>query len=355
MTEKNTSQAVAPRALSKAHQAEAEARLDQLTKPRGSLGLLERVVVQLAGIQGAAIPCVDEARAILFAADHPVCKHGVSAYPSEVTGAMVANFVRGGAAASVLCRQERVPLMVVDVGVQSPVDVPESADGVVFRRVEAQAGVGDLRLEDALSESLFETCFDAGARAVDAHAVGAQLLVLGEMGIGNTTPAAAVTAALLDLPAEVVVGRGTGVNDAQRSVKVRVVADAVARVPQGTAPLEVLRMVGGRELVALAGAAARAAELGIAVLVDGYIVSSALLALCKSHPGVRAHLLFGHTSREPGHRAVLEALDARALVDLDMALGEGSGALVALPLVRNACALHAQMATFAEAAVPDKA
>lgn len=355
MTEPTATPAIQPRGLSSLHQQEAEARLHQLTKPRGSLGLLEHLVVQLAGIQGRAVPEAKAVRAILFAADHPVCRHGVSAYPSEVTGAMVANFVRGGAAASVLCRQQTVPLMVVDVGVESPVDVPESADGVVFAKVEASCGAGDLRTEDALSRELFATCFAAGAQAVDTHASDAQLLVLGEMGIGNTTPAAAVTAALLGMPAERVVGLGTGVTDEQRRIKVQVVADAVARVPKHATPLDVLRVLGGRELVALAGAAARASELGMAVVVDGFIVSAALLALCRAYPGVRDHLIFAHASREPGHRAVLDGLSARALVDLDMALGEGSGALVALPLIRHACALHAQMATFAEAAVPDKA
>jgi nicotinate-nucleotide--dimethylbenzimidazole phosphoribosyltransferase len=334
-------------AAARAHQA-------KLTKPTGALGRLERLVEQLAGIQGVAQPTARPAACLIFASDHPVTKHGVSAYPSEVTAAMVANFVGangrdGGAAASVLCRRQNVALHVHDVGVQ------RATEGVP-RATCASMAVGDLRVEDAMPRETFEAAWEAGRAAVRALDPQPRVLVLGEMGIGNTTPASAVCATLLGVSPERVVGRGTGVDDAGRVRKVAVVADAIARVERD-APLELLRRLGGRELVAIAGAAHEAASRRIAVLVDGFIVSAALLALVRHEPDVAPFLVPAHRSREPGHRAVLEALFEDALeplLDLDLALGEGSGALAAFPLVELALATHAEMATFESAGVPDR-
>lgn len=330
----------------------ARARQNVLTKPAGSLGLLEDTAVQLAGIQATDVPRSRPAAAILFAADHPVTRHGVSAYPSAVTAAMVQNFLAGGAAASVLTSKLGVPLRVVDVGVEHPYDASNVADGVSFRRAEvADAAVGDIRGEDAMSAPVYEAALAAGAREVDALGDDIRVLVLGEMGIGNTTVAAAVAAALLDCRAEEIVGAGTGVAGAALAAKIEVVREAAERA-HGRAPHEIVASVGGREIAALIGAAARAIERRIAILVDGFIVSAAMLALTSMDARARESMLFAHRSRERGHHRVLQALDAQPLLDLSLRLGEGSGALTALPLLDLACELHNHMATFAGANVP---
>lgn len=322
-----------------------------LTKPAGALGRLEELAVQLAGIQARVIPEARPAACLLFAADHPVTRHGVSAYPSEVTAAMVHNFAAGGAAASVLCRRQQIPLHVANVGVAMP-DVAG-----VTRCPAADLPAGDLRTEDAMPLATFEAAFGAGRAAVASLPETPRVLLLGEMGIGNTTCASAVAAALLGLAPEDAVGAGTGVDEAGRARKVAVVRDALARLPASLPPLEVLRRVGGRELAALAGAALEAAERRIAVVVDGFIVSAALLAAARHEPGLVHFLVPGHRSRELGHRRVLEALfgdTSPALLDLDLALGEASGALLAYPLLELALATHAEMATFDAAGVPDR-
>ncbi|PTL85646.1 nicotinate-nucleotide--dimethylbenzimidazole phosphoribosyltransferase [Vitiosangium sp. GDMCC 1.1324] len=331
----------------------ARQRQSRLTKPPGSLGVLEEVAVKLAAWQGTPLPRSRPAAALLFAADHAVTRHGVSPYPSAVTAAMVENFLRGGAASSVLCRQLGVPLHVVDVGVMRPPAHPP-AEGVFFRRdpVADEPG-GDLRVEDAMSEATFRRALEAGAAEVDTLPDDVRLVVLGEMGIGNTTAAAAVAAVLLGRAAEDVVGRGTGVDDAGLARKVAVVRDAVQRLG-GASPQRAVQSAGGRDIAALVGAAARAIERRKGVLVDGFIVSVAMLALERMVPGAREWMLFSHRSAESGHRHVLEALGARPMLDLGLRLGEGSGALTALPLVDAACALHTGMATFEEAGVPDQ-
>ena len=334
--------------------AEARARQTVLTKPAGSLGLLEDLAVQLAGIQGGA-PASRPAEAVIFAADHPVVKHGVSAYPPAVTAAMVENFVRGGAAASVLARRLGVGLTVVDVGVATPYTRGVSGPGARLRRADvADLNEGDIRIEDAMSPAVYSAARAAGIDAIDALDAGTRVVVLGEMGIGNTTVAAAVVAALLGGDPAELVGSGTGVDRAGFDRKVAVVRDAVRRVV-GTEPHHVLKAVGGREIAALVAAAGRAIERRMAVLVDGFIVSAAILALVRIDPRTRRSLIFAHRSREPGHARILTALDARPLLDLDLRLGEASGALVALPLLDLACALHGEMATFADAGVPERA
>jgi nicotinate-nucleotide--dimethylbenzimidazole phosphoribosyltransferase len=342
-----------PRPLSVQAQAAARARQEQLTKPRGALGVLEELVIRLAGIQDDDRPQSRPAACLLFAADHPVTRHGVSAYPSAVTRAMVENFGRGGAAASVLARAQGVPLSVIDVGVAEAVEVSGGPGVSVVRAAVADSAAGDLVETDAMEPDVLAAAVAAGVAAVDGLPAGTRLVLLGEMGIGNTTCAAAVAAALLGETAETMTGAGTGVDGAALARKRSVVARAAARVA-GEAPERVLAAVGGRELAALAGAAGRAAEKGLAVVVDGFIVSAAILALVRRTPKVLPYLIFAHQSAELGHRLVLDALAARPLVDLGLRLGEASGALIALPLVDAACRTHAEMATFAEAKVPDR-
>lgn len=350
----------------------ARIRQSNLTKPPGSLGRLEDIAIQLAAFQGKEVPSAIPA-CTLFAADHPVTRHGVSPYPSAVTRAMVQNFVEGGAAASVLCATWSIPLWVIDVGVDaepgtsrstSHGDAPSSdgeprttrsSSGVhLVRHPVSSLGAGDLRVEDAMTDAVFAGCLQAGREAVLALHPDTTVLIVGDMGIGNSTVAACVCAALLGGEPAQWVGAGTGADDAMRTTKAAVCHDAVARLGGSRDPREILRRVGGREVVAMYGAMIAALERRITVLVDGFIATSAALALCIEQPNAKRGLLWAHRSAERAHNAVLERLDVRPLLDLGMRLGEGSGALLAYPIVASACALHRRMATFESAGVPDR-
>lgn len=328
----------------------AEARQGQLTKPPGSLGRLEELAIRLAGQQGEEKPRLEQVAITVFAADHGVAEAGVSAFPQEVTAQMVANFAHGGAAISVLSRSQGVALEVVDVGTK--VDAGPLL-GVVSQRVAA--GTANFAEGDAMDADQLAAALEAGKQAAErAVENGAKLFIGGDMGIGNTTPAAAIACALLEKDATELAGPGTGLDSDGVAHKAQVINTALARY-QGLAsdPLETLRRVGGFEIAALAGAYLRAAQLGIPSLVDGYITTAAALVAVRHQPALRDWLLFSHRSAEPGHKAMLEALQADPLLDLGMRLGEGSGAATALPLLRHACELHAGMATFAEAGVAD--
>ena len=327
----------------------ARARQDQLTKPPESLGRLEELVCTLAAMQGRAIPSLERIRIVVFAADHGVAAEGVSAYPQAVTREMVRNFARGGAAISVLARELGATLEVVDVGV---VEDPGPLPGVVSRRIAP--GSRNLCREPALSPAELSQALAVGREAVDrAVAAGAQLFIGGEMGIANTTAAAALAAALLNKPGEALVGPGTGLDDSGLAHKVGVVNAALQRHRMVlTDPLECLRCVGGLEVAALTGAYVACAQAGLPVLVDGFITATAALTAHRLAAGVGAWLLYSHRSAEPGSTEVINALAARPLLDFGMRLGEASGAAVAVPILRAALALHARMATFAEAGVP---
>lgn len=327
----------------------ARARQDQLTKPPGSLGRLEELACTLAAMQGCAIPSLERIRIVVFAADHGVATERVSAFPQAVTRAMVRNFAQGGAAISVLAREVGATLEVVDVGV---VEDPGPLPGVVSRRIAP--GSRNLYREPALSPAELSQALAAGREAVErAVAAGAQLFIGGEMGIANTTAAAALAAALLNKPGEALTGPGTGLDDTGLAHKVGVVNAALQRHRTAlTDPLECLRHVGGIEIAALTGAYIACAQAGLPVLVDGFITATAALTAHRLAPGVGLWLLYSHRSAEPGSTEVLKALAARPLLDFGMRLGEASGAAVAVPILRVALALHARMATFAEAGVP---
>jgi len=324
--------------------------LDAKTKPPGSLGRLERLAIELGLAQGSVNPCPDPARIVVFAADHGVASEGVSAFPAEVTAQMVGNFLAGGAAVAVLGRQARAELEVVDVGVAADLSAHE---GLVHDKVAR--GTANLRVRAAMTHEQLDAALAAGRRAVvRAVDAGARTLLLGEMGIGNTTAAAVLTGLLCEAQAEPVTGRGTGVDDRALATKRAVVAAALARVGDlGGDPLECLREVGGFEIGALVGAMLEAPAHRLVVLVDGYIVTAAALLACRLRPSTRRQLVFAHRSAEPGHRLALAALEAEPLLDLELRLGEGSGAVLALPLLRAACTVLAEMATFADAGVSD--
>lgn len=327
--------------------AAARAHQHQLTKPPGSLGALERLAITLAGLQGRAHPAVDEVWISVFAADHGVAEEGVSAFPQAVTGEMVKNFAHGGAAISVLARALNARLEVVNLGV---VNDPGQLAGV--RRAVIAPTSANVCLQAAMTPVQLQAALAAGAQSIAAaREVGAELFIGGEMGIGNTTVAAALACALLDESPDLLAGAGTGLDAAGITHKARVIARALALHAGPHEPLEWLRRLGGFEIAALAGAYLAAAQAGLPVLVDGFISTVAALAAQRINPSVAPWLLFAHRSHEHGHARVLAALQAEPLLDLGMRLGEASGAASAVPLLRLACALHAQMATFAQAGV----
>jgi len=337
-------------AISAVHRDAAMARQGQLTKPTGALGRLETLAVELAGLQHTERPRAERVPIIVFAGDHGIAAQGVSAYPQDVTIAMMANFAAGGAAISVLARELGSTLEVVDAGTLAETPMP----GIMTDK--PRRGSRDFSKEAALEPSELAFALDCGRRAVArVVATGPDLLILGEMGIGNTTSAAAIASALLGIGADEITGVGTGLDAAGRARKARVIDAALADHGLAGAPAEkILCAVGGLEIAAISGAVVAAAQHRVPVLVDGFIASVAALAASRMNASCRPYLIFSHRSAEQGHRLVLETLEARPLLDLDLRLGEGSGAALALPILRLACALHNRMATFAEAAVPDR-
>ncbi len=329
----------------------AEARQQELTKPPGALGRLEEVAIQLAALQGVARPCVDKLHITVFAGDHGVAEENVSAFPQAVTVEMVKNFSRGGAAISVLANELKAELEVINLGT---VNDPGPLKGVT--NLALGSGTANFAVQAAMTEQQLSRALEAGQQAAQrAKSAGAQLFIGGEMGIGNTTAATALNCILLNETPEKLAGPGTGLSSDGVAHKVSVIQRAVNLHNEHIdSPLESLRRVGGFEIAALAGAYIACAKLRLPVLVDGFITSSAALVATHICPDIKDWLLFSHASAEPGHAKVLDALAAKTLLDLQMRLGEGSGAAIAVPLLRMACALHNDMATFAEAQVSEK-
>ncbi len=328
----------------------AAARQEQLTKPRGSLGRLETLAVTLAGLQRREKPQLEKVAITVFAADHGVAEEGVSAFPQEVTAAMIANFANGGAAISVLAKEIGARLEVANVGALS---ASEGLPGVVDCRVAP--GTANFCKGPAMSEDELQQALAAGHDAVERVAAeGCELFIGGEMGIANTTPATAIAAALLHKFPTELAGPGTGLDAEGVSHKAEVIGKALMlHDGELNEPLEVLRRLGGFEIAALSGAYIAAAQRGIAVLVDGFIATSAALAALRINPSIEPWLFLSHASAEPGHAAMVAAIGKQPLFDLGMRLGEGSGAATCVPLLRLACALHNNMATFAEAGVSE--
>ena len=327
--------------------AAAEARQRQLTKPLGSLGVLETLAIRLAALQATERPRAAQVPVVLFAGDHGITAQGVSAYPSDVTVQMLRNFAGGGAAIAVLARELGASLSVVDAGTLAPAPLA----GVTTDK--PRLGTRDFSQEPAMSGEDLSFALAAGQRAIGrATAGGADLVILGEMGIGNTTAATAMAAALLGASVDDVVGAGTGLDAAGVSRKASVIAAALKKHRlEAATPLSILAAVGGLEIAALTGAIIAAAQARIPVLVDGFIVSVAALAAVRINPSCAPWLIYSHRSLERGHQIVLDALRAEPVLDLKLRLGEGSGAALALPILRLACALHTQMATFEEARI----
>jgi nicotinate-nucleotide--dimethylbenzimidazole phosphoribosyltransferase len=325
------------------------AALDAKTKPRGSLGRLEDLAVRLAVIRGTPQPGRQRAAVVLAAADHGVAARGVSAYPQEVTRQMLANFAAGGAAICVLARLAGADLHVFDLGVLSPLGDP------AVRELRAGAGTADLAEGAAMTSEQAAAGIAAGREVVaELAGDGVGIVALGEMGIGSTTSASALAAALLPAEPEATCGRGTGLDEAGLARKVETVRRALTvNAVEGAEPLATLAALGGFEIAFLAGAALEAAERSVVVLLDGFITGAAALAAERISPGARNAMVAAHVSPEPGHRLILEALGLEPLLDLGLRLGEGSGAALALPLLHAALAVLEEMATFDSAGVTD--
>ena len=326
-------------------------RQSQLTKPPGSLGRLEDLAVHLAAMQGKAKPTLDRVWISVFAADHGIAEERVSAFPQAVTRLMLRNFVQGGAAISVLALHLDARLEVVDVGVAEPL---EDCKEIIIAR--AGKGTANFTKQSAMDETQSLSSLSAGSAAARrAVEYGAEIFLGGEMGIANTTSATAMACALLNRVPDLLVGPGTGLDKVGLAHKSAVIARALNYHAAGLqTPMEILRHLGGFEIAALTGAYLEAASLQLPSLVDGFISSVAALLAVSLQPVCSQWLIYAHRSAEPGHRLVLDALDAQPILDLSMRLGEGSGAAVALPILRAACLLHSEMATFAEAGIPTK-
>ncbi len=329
----------------------AQAHLDGLAKPRGSLGRIEELGVRLAVIQQRFDPVTRPRRVVLFAADHGVVAQGVSAWPSDVTGLMVATILGGRATSSALAAAHDCDLRLVDVGVAYP---PAGAMPSFFRTASLGPGTADLATGPALTAAQFDAAWAIGAdEARSAFDAGFVVLIAGEMGIGNTTPAACLTALLAGASVDAAVGPGAGADPATIAVKRRVVADAVTRARPlfvGN-PRAAIAAVAGFEIVAMAGFFAAGAANGATLLLDGYVATAAALIAERLAPGTAAAMIAAHRSAEPGHAAALAALGLTPLLDFDMRLGEGTGALVALPLLDSAAALMRDVASLAELGV----
>jgi nicotinate-nucleotide--dimethylbenzimidazole phosphoribosyltransferase len=340
------------RTLDQTMLAAALAHQSQLTKPPGSLGELEEIAVRLAAMQGSQKPSLERVQITVFAADHGIADEGVSAFPQAVTGQMIANFAHGGAAISVLARNLGATLEVVDVGSKAN---SAAMSGVIVNK--AGEGTANFRRQSAMDGTQLTLALQAGRDAVARALAGnVQLFIGGEMGIANTSAATAIACALLGKSAVEIAGPGTGLDAAGVSRKAQIIDAALALHHSSlNSPLEILRHVGGFEIAALCGAYIACAQSGLPVLVDGFIASSAALLALRIRPDAADWLFFGHASAEPGYIHLMQALNARPLLNLGMRLGEGSGAAMALPILRLAAALHGQMATFAEAGVSGKA
>ncbi len=329
---------------------QARLRQQQLTKPAGSMGRLEEIAIQMAGITHEVLPVIQRKAVIVMAADHGVTAEGVSAYPSAVTPQMVLNFLSGGAAINALARHAGAEVVVVDIGVAEEL---RHAD-LLSRKVAP--GTANMVKGPAMTQEQVQESIAIGREvATSLIQRGVDLIATGDMGIGNTTASSAITACLAQVPVALVTGRGTGIDDAQLTHKIAIIEQALAyNKPDATDPLDVLAKVGGLEIAGLVGVILASAERSIPVVIDGFISGAAALVAVQLVPMVRDYLFAGHVSVERGHHIILEQLKLTAILNLGLRLGEGTGAVLATTIIDAALRLHREMATFTEAGVSDK-
>lgn len=321
--------------------------IDLKTKPLGALGRLETLALQLGMIQGTTKPQIEQPQIRVFAADHGLTKHGTSAYPSAVTAQMVYNFLQGGAAINVLARQHNIELKVVDAGVDTNFEPHPQLLNHKIRH-----GSRDALVEPAMTE---EECLAALERGMTVvRELPGNLLIVGEMGIGNTSAASLLLARLGNVPIADCIGRGTGLNDKGLQHKTEILKQVLTQHKDAKEPLSALAALGGLEVAMMAGALIQAASERRILLIDGFIASSALLVAEHLAPGVIQYAIFAHHSVEPGHIHLLKLLNAQPLLDMGMRLGEGSGAALAYPLLQSACAIINEMASFSEAGISEQ-
>ena len=326
-------------------------RQDSLTKPAGSLGRLEALSVQIAGIQGKALPEIKQKAVIVMAADHGVAARGTSAYPQEVTAEMVLNFLHGGAAINVISRQVGARVVIVDMGVAAKLEVNP---GLISRRIAP--GTQDMSKGPAMTTEQAKQALEAGIEIVTAEIrKGLDIVGPGDMGIGNTTASSAICAVMTGKTAAEVTGRGTGLDEKQLQHKIAIINESIAlNKPEASKPLEVLAKVGGFEIGGLAGVILGAAANRVPVVIDGFISGAAALIAAGICPQSKDYMIAGHCSVEPGHRIMLQHLGLKPLLDLEMRLGEGTGGALAMSLAETSVRILSEMATFSEAGVAEK-
>jgi nicotinate-nucleotide--dimethylbenzimidazole phosphoribosyltransferase len=341
------------RPLNQTTMQSARERQNQLTKPAGSLGRLEELSIQLAGISGKAIPTIKDKVIITMAGDHGVVAEGVSAYPQEVTPQMVLNFLAGGAAINVLARHIGARVVVVDMGVAN--DIPTTDEKLIRRRVAL--GTMNLVQGPAMTQAQAEESIQSGIDiALTEISKGADIIGTGDMGIGNTTPSAAIACTFLNQHPKDVAGRGTGVDDEGLNRKISAIECGLkVNKPNSKDGLDVLLKVGGFEIGGLAGVMLGAASKSVPVMVDGFISTAAAMIAVSLAPECKNYLISAHRSREHGHGLMLDWLGLKPLLDLDMRLGEGTGAALGISFAEAACKILTEMATFGEAGVSEKA
>ncbi len=332
---------------------QAQERLDSLTKPQGSLGRLEEFAKQLVAITGKDMPELDKKVVFTFAGDHGVADEGVSAFPKEVTPQMVMNFVNGGAGINVLARHAGAEVVAVDVGVDYDFGGLDK-EGFMSRKVVS--GTKNMRKGPAMTREEAEKCINVGIELANEYAKkGCKIFGTGEMGIANTTPSSAITALLTGVPVEDITGRGTGINDEAWKNKVQVIKDSISvNNPDASDPIDVVSKIGGAEIAAIAGLVIGAAANKIPVVIDGFISTAGALIAYMIEPKTRDYMFAAHKSQEIGHKALLEKIGLRPILDLDMRLGEGTGAALAMLIIEGGLKIYKEMATFAEAEVAGK-
>ncbi|MCU7938367.1 MAG: nicotinate-nucleotide--dimethylbenzimidazole phosphoribosyltransferase [gamma proteobacterium symbiont of Bathyaustriella thionipta] len=337
--------------MSDTHLRQAQNHQNQLTKPQGSLGVLEAIAVTIAALQKTQAPCVNQAQVLIYAADHGIAQENVSAFPQAVTAEMVKNFSTGGAAICVLAHQHGLPLQVINMGLVS--ELPNLL--AVEKHIIAKGTNSFLQHQAMSAEQLMQTCNIAKNKVDQAKSDGCELLIPGEMGIANTTSATALVCALEGIEPEVITGAGTGLDDEGVTHKINIIkASLKYHKKQLITPLKTLQFLGGFEIAALTATYIRCAQQGVIALVDGFICSVAALFAIKINPQCKNWLIFSHQSAEQGHKMVLERIGAQPLLEFNMRLGEASGAALTYPLIRSACLLHNDMASFASADVSEK-
>lgn len=327
---------------------EAKERLDSLTKPPGSLGRLEEFAQRVVAITGNISPEITERKIFTFAGDHGVAEEGVSAFPKEVTPQMVLNFLAGGAGINVLARHVGAEVVVIDVGVDF--DFADAPEGLVQRKVIR--GTRNIRRGPAMTTGEAVRCMEVGIELAIEHAGPGAIFGTGDMGIANTTPSSAITAAFTGLAAAEVTGRGTGIGDASFANKVKVIEDAVeVNAPDPADPLDVLTKLGGAEIAAIAGFVIGAASRNVPVVIDGFISTAGALVASELEGNIKQYLFAAHSSVERGHAVMLERMGLSPILDLELRLGEGTGAALGISLIEAGVRIYNEMATFKDAGV----